>query len=119
MNSDKWLNDALQNLRRAKGLCPLTREQADAELKKAKRIPMSNEEIRSLASRIASGRLEQEEEETIEKPWGDYEVDEELAGEILQLNRNAGEDDPETAQKLEDLREELLRDGDDEDATTE
>jgi len=119
MNSDKWLNDALQNLRRAKGLCPLTREEADAELKKAKRIPMTNEEIHSLASRIASGQVERQEEEVVEQPWTEFEVDEELAGEILQLNRNAGEDDPETTKKLNDIREELLNDDDDEDATTE
>lgn len=118
MNSDKWLNDALENLRRTKGLCPLTRQQADMELKKAKRIPMSNEEVHSLASRIASGQVEHKEE-VVQQPWMELEVDEEFAGEVLQLSRNAGEEDPETTQKLEELREELLSDDDDKDATTE
>ena len=116
MNADKWWDDAVQKLRRMKGLCPLTREEADAELKKTKRVPISESEIDSIVSRIVSGQMD---EEPVARPWGEQQLDEELAGEILQLNRNAGEEDPETAKRLNELREQLLNDDDDEDAATE
>jgi len=116
MNADRWWDDAVQKLRSVKGLCPQTPEEAEAELKKAKRIPLSEREIESLVSRVVSGQIG---DEPLNRRCGEQELDEELAGEVLQLNRNAGEEDEVTTKQLEELREELLSDDDDTDATTE
>ena len=94
----------------------MTPEEAEAELKKAKRAPLSKDEIDSLVRRVVSGEID---EEPVSLRWGEEELDEELAGEVLQLNRNAGDEDADTTKRLNELREELLNDDDDKNSTAE
>jgi hypothetical protein len=111
MNADKWWDDAVQKLRRVKGLCPLSIEDADAELKKAKRVPLSEKLVDSILNRVVSGQpIKEIESPTM--PWVEDELDAEFEEELLQLNRNAGEEDEETAKRLRELREQLLNDDD-------
>lgn len=116
MNADKWWDDAVQKLRRMKGLCSLTREEAEAELKKVKRVPISESKIDAMVKRIVSGQVNDEEPATA--PWCELQVDEELESELLQLNRHGGEENEETTKHLNELREKLLNDDDDDENTT-
>lgn len=101
----------LGRLRRLKGLCPLTPEEADAELAKTPDDPLSEEEIERLISSATAGALGVGEP----FPEREWDPDDELAGideEVLQLNRNAGDEDAEVDQLVDEhLRKALGEDG--------
>ena len=101
----------LERLRRMKGLCPLTPEEADAELAATPDTPLSEDEIERLLLSATAG------EAGIEEPFPEREwvPDREMEGideEVLQLNRNAGDEDAEVDQLVDEhLRKALGDDG--------
>lgn len=109
---DKWWNDSARLLRHLKGYCELTPEQAEAELKKATPIPLSKGDIDSMVRRVLHGETS-DCEHTLQYSWMESEVDEALEEELLQLNRNAGDESEVTKHKLNTLRNQLLNDDDD------
>ena len=122
--NDKFWKDAKGKLRRAANLDPMCREEAEAEVKRTKNSkPMSDDDVNSIMSFVLSigerGGLPVEREEAAEEDeddednsggWVDPVTAEMMDEQILQLNSNAGEKDPEAEALLEKLRREALGD---------
>jgi len=90
-----------------KHLGPLSAEEAQGELDAAPRAPLSEEEIERFVRTALSGKV------AASKPEPDLDwIDEEQAGalqaEVMQLNRNPGQKDPETERLLEEYRRRAL-----------
>ncbi len=109
-------NDALQKLLREvaqkRGFAPLSPEQAQAEYDAAPREPLSPEEIDRIVRHALAGKPPRRL-----RPTSPSYIEEEspVSEDMLVLNRNAGELDPETARKLDELRKSALAEDDDED----
>lgn len=113
--ADKFWEDHLKGLRRRKGLCPLTPEEAQRELDSLQDRPLSkeeHEEIDNLVDSVTSGHVKTW---TPTPEFEDFEgADTEAIDEdVLQLNKNAGEGDEETEELLRKLRREALTEDDD------
>ncbi len=109
------LRKDLERLRRIKGLCPFTPEEADAELAATPDAPLSAEEIERLLSSALSG-APGVEEPVPEQDWDPERELEEIDEEVLQLNRNAGDEDAEVDQRVDEhFRKALDDDGEEED----
>jgi len=115
MNNDaeKRAERMIHKLRKLKGFCPMTPEEADAAYDAAPSDEISDDEIQSLVEFVTSGGTASWE------PKPDLGWDEEMnLGEVedeaLQLYRNKGEDDGDTSEE-DSLREELLNDDETED----
>lgn len=115
MNKDaeKRAERMIHKLRKLKGFCPMTPEEADAAYDAAPADEISHDEIQSLVEFVTSGGKASWE------PNPDLGWDEEMnLGEVedeaLQLYRNKGEDDGDTSEE-DSLREELLNDDETED----
>ncbi len=52
--TDDELDEAIQKLRKKKGFCPMTPEEADAAYDAAEPIPMSKEEIDRIVERVVT-----------------------------------------------------------------
>lgn len=103
-------------LRRALGLAPPTPEEADAEMAQAEEAPMTEEEIDRIVNAATSGTgCPIDEELEVDYSWLNSVETETVSEEMLVLNRNAGEEDPEVKKRLEDLRKKALEDDDEED----
>lgn len=109
-DADKNTDDLLAKLRKLKGIAPMTPEEADAAYDAAPEEPLTGDQIRSIVESVTSGELASWEPVpdlnwTNEMDLGDVEED------AMQLYRNKGEDD-EATDVEDDLRRELLSDGD-------
>lgn len=111
-NPEKRAEEALNKLRKLKGYCPLTPEEADAEFDAAPTDPISEDEIDSLVESIMSGEMASWEP-TPDLGWTDEINLDEVENDSLVLHRNEGEGDEEANAAEDSLREELLEDGDD------
>jgi hypothetical protein len=105
--ADKFWTDAAANLRRAKRLHALTPEEAQAQLDAAQEVPLSEEEIESVIDAATSGELTTWTP-TPHLDWAEDFDTAAVADDVLQLNRNRGEEDPEVEQLLDELRREAL-----------
>ncbi len=118
---DQYWKENKRKLRRAFNLEPMCREEAEDEVKRAKNSkPMAEADVNSIMEFVLSwgerGGLsaepekQEEDEEDDQAPatWVDPVTPEMMDEEILQLNSNAGEKDPETEALLEKLRREAL-----------
>ncbi len=107
-------NDALKKLlrqvARQRGFTPLSLEQAQAEYDAAEHEQLSKEEIERIVHRVVAGKPRRRFRPL---PTSYSEEDCAVNDEMLVLNRNAGELDPETARKLEELRNAALADDND------
>lgn len=110
---NNW-SEIVEKLRRLMGLAPPTPEQADAEMRSAGEIPMSDEEIRAIAKAATEGRRDRPELET-NYEWLSEQHDETVEDSLLVMNRNKGDDDEEVQKRLEELRREALDSDEDDD----
>ncbi|OAI41698.1 hypothetical protein AYO40_02580 [Planctomycetaceae bacterium SCGC AG-212-D15] len=113
MNSDPDpLGRDIARLRRKKGFCPMTPEEADAELAATPDEPLPPDEVERLLLAATSGVPDVEEPlPDADTGWRNTEeVCDELEEEMLQLNRNAGDDDDETSDLLDEHRRKALGD---------
>lgn len=112
-----WLRVAAK-LRRALGLAPPSLEEADAEMAEAEETPMSDEEIQGIVDAATGTNTIGSFDPEPDYEWTREFATDEVADEMLVLNREAGEEDPEVDQRIEELRKEALRNGDEEDDET-
>lgn len=109
------LKKDLERLRRMKGLCPLTPEEADAALAATPDTPLPEDEIERLLLSAASGGACLEEP-VPEQEWDPDRELEEIDEEVLQLNRNAGDEDAEVDQRVDEhFRKAVGDDGEEDD----
>lgn len=111
-NPEKRAEEALQKLRKLKGYCPLTPEEADAEFDAAPADPISKDEINSIVESIMSSEMASWEP-VPDLGWTEGLDLDEVENDSLVLHRNEGEGDDEANAAEDSLREELLDDGDD------
>ena len=107
-DAEKRAEDMIHRLRKLKGLCPMTPEEADAAYDAAPSIPISRDKIRSIIESVMSGEFVSWE------PVPDRGANEHMElgsveSESLQLFRNKGDDDGYTSEE-DNLREEMLSD---------
>ena len=107
-DAENFWNRYSGKLRRFKGLCPLTPEEAEQALKKIPHRDASDEEIDSIIEAISRDEVpESDNQPQVDwSPESDYaEIDSEAV-----LFRNEGEDSTETDALEDELIEELLDD---------
>jgi hypothetical protein len=109
MSAPDQFRDDLERLRRKKGWCPLTLEEADAELARAREEPLSDDEIDALIGSVRTGEVKQWSPQPDDGWTGDEDYDG-VEEDVLQLNRNAGEGDDETDRLIDELRRKALDD---------
>lgn len=108
-DADKFWDDNVGKIRKAKGLCPLTPEEADAAFDDAPEVPMSADEIASIVDAVTSGELASWEP----LPQDDYETDPsfgEVNESVLEVFRHEGEADAEAEAVEKELEDEMLND---------
>ena len=115
MNSDaeKFWDEVSGKLRRFKRFQPLTPKEAEAELVCAPDDRLTSGQIDSIVEAVTSGELASWEPLPTLDWTNEFNTDE-VNDEVLQLNRNRGDDDPDTARLEEELRQELLSDDENE-----
>lgn len=110
--ADKLWESVENDLRRKKGLCPLTPEEAQGEFERLQDEDIADDEIDGIVEAVTSGEL---------TSWVPMPNLDELAGvdtteiesDALQLFRNPGESDPETDDLIGRLRQEADEEDDD------
>ncbi len=112
-DAEKRAEEAIHKLRKLKGFCPMTPEEADAAYDAAPPDPISDDEIDSLIEAVTSGGKASWEPKP-DLRWTEEENNSGVEDDALQLHRNKGEDDGDTTEE-DKLREELLNDEEDED----
>src|SRR5262249_7360705 len=108
-DSDRLLREDVERLRREKGLCPLTPEEAEKELKAAPAHPLSSADIDSVLDKVKSGELTEWDAEPM-PDWANSLNTADVSDDVLQLNRNPGVSDPDTDKLIDDLRRKALAD---------
>lgn len=110
---NNW-SEIVGKLRRAMGLAPPTPEEADAEMRSAGEIPMSDDEIKAIAKAATEGQRGRPELESTYE-WLCDQHDETIEDSLLVMNRNKGEDDEEVQKRLDELRRKALDSENDDD----
>jgi hypothetical protein len=108
-DDDKMWERVAGELRRKKGLCPPTPDEAEAQFDAAPAVPLTRDEIRLIIDAVLSGKVSPPEP----VPDEDCEPDPaiaEIGEQALALFRNEGEADPEIEKAQQDLENELLDD---------
>ena len=110
-DADKFWDQVAGKLRKVKGLCPLSPEEAEAAFHAAPEIPLSPGEVDSIVDAVTSGELVSwdpvpDDDGETDPSFG--EVDE----QVLQVFRHEGEDDAEADQEEQNLENELLNEND-------
>jgi hypothetical protein len=108
--ADKFWDDYSKDLRRKKGYCPLTPEEAQTELDSLPDRPLTRDELEEIDEVVDSVTSGEARAWTPTPEFGAFEdVDtESIAEDVLQLNKNAGEGDEQTDELLRKLRREAL-----------
>lgn len=111
-DANKKTEEMLNKLRKLKGFCPLTPEEADAAFDESPDEPISSEDRARILKAVTS------EEDVCWTPrpsfdWMEEENLELVESDALHLHRNKGDDDPEALAEEDALRKELLENGDD------
>jgi hypothetical protein len=109
-DDDKFWENVAGKLRKKKGFCPPTPEEAEAAFNAAPSVPLSEERINSIVD-AATGKDELTEDE-----WQEDEELEDAKGE-LQLYRKPGEGDEAAKKAEQELEDEMLNDDPEEDET--
>jgi hypothetical protein len=110
-HDDKQLQEWIGKRRKLKGLCPMSDEDADAAFEAAPEDSMREEEIQAVTEAVVSGELASWEP-LPELDWTEKMDLHAVEQDALQLFRNKGEDDSETSDAEEKLRQEMLTDDD-------
>jgi hypothetical protein len=115
-DDDRFWDDVAGKLRKAKGLCPPTPEEAEAAFDEAPEIPLSDDQIDSIVESVTSGEV---------TPWDpapdtgwDDNPAQEIGEQVLAVFRNQGGDDPDGDRAESELERELLDDDDPEEDQT-
>jgi len=106
-DADEFWDDVAGKLRKIKGLCPLTPEEADAAFDDAPEVPMTEDEITSIVDAVTSGELASWEP----LPQEDWEPDStfgEVDESVLEVFRHEGEADAEADAVEKELEDEML-----------
>lgn len=111
-DAEKRAEELLHKLRKLKGFCPMTPEEADAAYDAAPADAIPDYEIDSLIDFVTSGGRAAWEPMP-DLGWTE-ESNSEVEDDALQLHRKMGEDEGDTTEE-DKLREELLNDEEDED----
>ncbi len=112
-DAEKRAEEMIHKLRKLKGFCPMTPEEADAAYEAAPADPLSDEDIDLMIEfAISGGNASWEPKPDL--GWTDAVNLEDVEENTLQLHRNKGEDDGDTTEE-DRLREELLSDDEEED----
>lgn len=111
-DAEKRAEEMIHKLRKLKGFCPMTPEEADAGYEAAPADPISDDEIDSMIEFVTSGGNASWEPKP-DLGWT-HTVNLEDVEDALQLHRNKGEDDGDTTEE-DRLREEMLSDDEEED----
>ena len=112
-DAEKRAEEMIHKLRKLKGFCPMTPEEADAAYDAAPADPISDDEIDSMINFVTSGGKAPWEPRP-DLGWADDMNTSEVEDDALQIHRNKGEDDADTTEE-DKLREEMLSDDEDED----
>lgn len=115
----KFWHEHAAKLREVARLRPLTPEEAEEEAKAAPSVPLSNDELQRLLAAAALCEPDtpcetESEDEDAGFGWLEDVDTDSVEEAVLQLNRNKGEDDAETAITEEELRRRMLDDEEDE-----
>jgi hypothetical protein len=116
---EKFWEEVRGKLRRAHDLDPMCQEESEKEYKKAPSQPMSDGDIEDVLAFVRSmgttgGMAPKTEEADDDKyddlasEWIDPVTDEMMAGDLQFINRNAGEQDDETTDLVDELRKKAL-----------
>ncbi len=112
-DAEKRAEEVIHKLRKLKGFCPMTPEEADAAYDAAPADPISEEDFNLLIDFVTSGSKASWEPEP-DLGWTD-EVDiDGIEDDALQLHRNKSDDEGDTTEE-DRLREEMLSDDETED----
>ena len=101
-----WKNLAAK-IQRAEAFHNMRPEEAEAELRDAPDKPLSDAEIDAIVDTVTSGELAVWEP-TPSLDWLDGIDTKGVSEDVLQLNRNAGDADPDTDALIEELRRKAL-----------
>lgn len=112
-DADKVFDLVANKLRKKKGLCPPTPEEAAEAFKKTKAIPVTEEEQASIVDAMLSEETPLHARESAE-PWASELLDQEIEADCLAICRNPGEGDKETERLEAKIEQELLEEDDDE-----
>lgn len=112
-DAEKRAEEAIQKLRKLKGFCPMTAEEADAAYDTAPADPISDDEIESMIEFATAGETALWEPRP-DLGWADDMNTSDVEDDALQIHRNKGENDGDTTEE-DKLREEMLNDDEAED----
>ncbi len=108
INPDKFWTDMAAGLRRKLGLAPpATPEEAEAQYEAAEEVPLTENQIDRIVGHACGG-----EPPRYHQPSPGYEADKadlsHVEDDMLVLNRNAGDEDPEIQARKQELRKKAL-----------
>ena len=109
-DADRFWEDLAGALRKKKGLCPLTPEEAEKAYDEAPEIPLSPDLIESMVESIVAGASLSSWEPHSDEVWDDDPAFDEIEEEALALYRSQGDGDPRVEEAEKALEEELLND---------
>jgi hypothetical protein len=112
-DADKVFDQVTNKLRKKKGLCPPTPEEAAEAFKKTKPIPVSEEEQAAIVDAMLSEETPIRGDDASE-PWSSTPLDQEIDADCQAICRNPGEGDEDTERLEAEIEQELLKEDDDE-----
>lgn len=87
-------------------------EEIDALLESAPNVSLSKDKIEEIIDRVVSGKNPPDFLPVFDDDFLIQETNARVDEDMLVLNRNKGDDDPEAAARLEEMRRRLLEDED-------
>jgi len=106
-DADRFWDEVVGDLRRAEGFCVPTPEELEAELDAFEADPLSDEQIGAMIQAAVSGELATWTP-MLELNWAEEGDPMGIKDEVLQLNRNPGDEDPMIDELLDRQRWEEL-----------
>lgn len=105
--NDRFWGEMASTLRRAMKLHPLCSEESEKEYKAAERRSFPDGDLGAMVDSIVSGRDDWNGSRD-EQPWSDGADTANIENQVLQVNRNLGEEDPEVDERIEEHRRKAL-----------
>lgn len=105
--NDRFWGEMASKLRRAMKLHPLCPEESETEYKAAERRPLPDGDLDAIVHSIVSGRDDWKEAQG-EETWSDGTDAADIEDQVLQVNRNLGDEDPEVDERVEEHRRKVL-----------
>jgi hypothetical protein len=112
-DADKVFDLVANKLRKKKGLCPPTAEEAAEAFKKAKPIPVTEEEQAAIVDAMLSEDSPIGSDGAV-PDWSNAPIDEEINADCQAICRNPGEGDADTERLEAEIEQELLKEDNDE-----